>query len=543
MASAAQVVDTEGLTDGQVLRAMVANGELTILDVMDAHPWFKGQELGPAAPWTSWRAFIAACYGLPMTAEELRIFRQCTGRQNPPKAKAKEAWLIVGRRGRKSAIAALIGVWEGVLRDHTSALAPGERALIPIIAKNKAEAETIRSFITALMTSRNLREFLQKRVTGDTIELSTNVDIEVKAVSLTAGRSRCVPAALLDEIAFFKSEDSVHPDKDVVDGIRPAMATVENGILVALSSPYDKRGLLWETYSSHFGKEDDPILVWQADTLTMHDSPRIREHVADAYKQDDVAAEAEYGAKFRTDIGPYVRPESVDKAIMVGVEQVPFDPAKPKACYAFADPSEGSQDSFSLAIADNGLGSKGPSVRVVYIREWKPPFNPDEVADQISEVMKSYRLTQLEGDRVGGVWLRDLLSKRGISYFLASLTKNQIYREVLPRFNTNSVLLVDNFVLHKQLKRLERKLSRSGDIIDHPPGEHDDLANSACGAIYRAGLSQYDDPKPEQPYADNTYELVRRARAEALEKERHPYSPRPHASPGRLGAYRRKRHI
>jgi replicative DNA helicase len=37
-----------------------------------------------------------------MTPEEQRIYTECTGRKIPPTKKAREAWIIAGRRARKA---------------------------------------------------------------------------------------------------------------------------------------------------------------------------------------------------------------------------------------------------------------------------------------------------------------------------------------------------------------------------------------------------------------------------------------------------------
>jgi hypothetical protein len=45
------------------------------------------------------------------------------------------------------------------------------------------------------------------------------------------------------------------------------MATIPGAMLLCASSPYARRGALWDAHRRHFGKDGDPILVWQADTL------------------------------------------------------------------------------------------------------------------------------------------------------------------------------------------------------------------------------------------------------------------------------------
>ena len=46
------------------------------------------------------------------------------------------------------------------------------------------------------------------------------------------------------------------------------MATT-GGLLVGISSPYARRGLLWQKYRQHYGKDGD-VLVWAAPSLAMN---------------------------------------------------------------------------------------------------------------------------------------------------------------------------------------------------------------------------------------------------------------------------------
>jgi hypothetical protein len=45
----------------------------------------------------AWKAFFAALFGLPMTAEQLAVYKQHTGRTTAPSSPSHEAWLVIGR--------------------------------------------------------------------------------------------------------------------------------------------------------------------------------------------------------------------------------------------------------------------------------------------------------------------------------------------------------------------------------------------------------------------------------------------------------------
>src|SRR5438067_1627638 len=124
----------------------------TILDVMD-HPaiwagWFRDRNT-----WQPWRAFLAALFGLPLEFDaDLDLYRRCTGRQEPPAGGATEAWLVVGRRGGKSMILALIACYLAVFRDWRPYLSPGETGTIKVIATDRRQARVIHRYCRALLT-------------------------------------------------------------------------------------------------------------------------------------------------------------------------------------------------------------------------------------------------------------------------------------------------------------------------------------------------------------------------------------------------------
>ena len=59
---------------------------------------------------------------------------------------------------------------------------------------------------------------------------------------------------ICDELAFWRSEDAANPDYEVLAALRPAMVTIPNSILLCASSPYARRGALWDAFCKHFRK-------------------------------------------------------------------------------------------------------------------------------------------------------------------------------------------------------------------------------------------------------------------------------------------------
>ena len=149
----------------------------------------------------------------------------------------------------------------------------------------------------------------------------------------------------------------------------------------------------------------------------------------------------------------------------------------------FVDPSGGSSDSFTLAIAhkENELGVLDA------LREVIPPFSPEGVTTEFADLCKRYRITEVRGDRYGGEWPREQFRKQGITYELSDHAKGLLYLNTLPLLNSAKVRLLDNKRLVSQLVGLERTTARGGrDSIDHARGGHDDVANACAGALLLA---------------------------------------------------------
>jgi len=87
---------------------------MDILQALDDRAVFSPSFRDPET-WKAWRAYLAALFALEMTEEQLAVYRECTGREDPPSDPAKESWLVVGRRGGKSFVLALIGTFLAVL--------------------------------------------------------------------------------------------------------------------------------------------------------------------------------------------------------------------------------------------------------------------------------------------------------------------------------------------------------------------------------------------------------------------------------------------
>jgi hypothetical protein len=122
-------------------------------------------------------------------------------------------------------------------------LSPGERAVVLLIAVDRDQAKILIRYINGILAAPVLQTLVVGE-TADTVELRGNVVIEVVTRSYRSVRGRSVCAALLDELAFWRSDDSANPDSDVLNAIRASMATFAGKPWwIGASSPYSRRGV------------------------------------------------------------------------------------------------------------------------------------------------------------------------------------------------------------------------------------------------------------------------------------------------------------
>ena len=242
---------------------------MTIIDAMHDPAlfglWFRDRE-----SWRAWEAFLAALFGLPMTEGAAEIYAKHTGLTTAPTQQAREAWVVAGVRGGKSLIAALVAVFLACFRDYAQYLAPGERARVMVLAGDREQAGVIFGYVRAFLDIPLLRQLVMNE-TRESLELSNRVVITIQTASFRRVRGYTCAAVICDEVAFWPTDEAgANPDGEILKALRPRMTTIPGAMLIAISSPYARRGALWEAYRKHYGQDGDPVLVWQAPTTAMN---------------------------------------------------------------------------------------------------------------------------------------------------------------------------------------------------------------------------------------------------------------------------------
>jgi len=438
--------------------------------------------------WATWRALLVAMMGEPLTNAERTRFTAVTGRECEPLQRVEEFLGVIGRRGGKDRAASVLATYLAALVDWSHILAPGERPIVLCIGPDERQAKITLRYIEGVLGTSPILAGMVTNKTADTIELNNGIAIESRASNFRRIRGVTAVAVIATEAAFwFDETGSGNSDTEILNAIRPALATT-GGPLIIITSPYRRRGEVWNIFKDHFGADGDPqILVAQGASNILN--PTLPQKVIDrAMARDMASAQAEYFAQFRTDLADYVAREAVEDCIDRGVRERP--PRGDVSYAAFIDPSGGSSDSMTLAIGH--LDDKDHVV-IDVLREITAPFDPESAVGEFVTTLRNYGIRKVVGDRYGGAWASQAFEKRMIRYEHSDRNKSELYVDLLPRLNARTVALLDNPRAVNQICGLERRTARGGrDSIDHGPGGHDDLANVIAGvsSTLGAGISR-----------------------------------------------------
>jgi hypothetical protein len=160
-----------------------------------------------------------------------------------------------------------------------------------------------------------------------------------------SGKSR-IAAAVSIYLALFQKHKLAHGEKGVAL-VLAALATT-NGVLIGISTPYRKLGLLFQKFRDHFGVDDDNILVVRGASKTFN--PTLSDSTIAAQRAaDPTAAGAEWHAEFRADIGAFLDDQSIDAAVDYS-RPLELPPRENTLYHTFVDMGGGRHDASTIGI-------------------------------------------------------------------------------------------------------------------------------------------------------------------------------------------------
>jgi hypothetical protein len=456
--------------------ARLAKGNLfmNIIEFVEDRELVNDLSLSPAQ-----KMGLKAVYGLPLTTAERSLFKQTTGLSKyVPKEQSGVTFILGRRSGKSDKLASNIALYEACVREHK--LSVGETGVVMIVSSElKRQSRIVFDYCLGKLQRSKILKRMIKRTTSDEIELRNGISIQVYPCNIARIRGASLAAFIGDECAFWKHEGR-SIDKEVLDSARPGLS-FEYSKMIKISSPYMMRGEVWNDYRQYHGKAGSPVLVFQGSTELFYPGfSKLK--LAAARLRDLVAFDAEYMARFRADLSGMYDPAVIDAAVDPDrPTELPF--RKDAGSYAgFVDVAGGGgKDSYAVAIGH----LEGQKIVVDVIRSRRPKFNPEEVTAQYSELLKSYGIGRVTGDKFSGDWASNAYAKFGILYERSEKTKSECYLEAEGPFNTGRVNLPNREAAIVQLKGLVRKARSGGhDSVDTDAGQPEDEANVVAGLIW-----------------------------------------------------------
>ncbi len=441
-------------------------------------PWFRGPS------WDGWKGMLKAAHGIPMRSEEIKLFQKLAER-DPPRRQVREFWVCGGRRLGKDSIASLSTGHAAAFFDGDKKLRRGERALFLSLACSRDQGRIALEYTRSYFGKDGIRplQAMIERETRDGLELSNATEIAVGTNDFRGVRGRAIARAILSEVAFYKSDDSATPDIETYRAILPAMSTIDDAMLLGISSPHAKSGLLWQKFCEHYGRNDEDVLFIKAPTIELN--PTVdRRLIEKAIAEDPDAANAEWNALFREGVSGLIGSEALRRVIVP--DRKARKPERGQSYVCFVDGASGVVGGDSFCAAWAHLDKTTDRAILDQIYERRPPFNADDCIYEITAICRQYGCDRVIGD----AWAGDLLRQRwvaltGASYEVSNRSKSQIYLDWLPLVSSMRVEMLDDDRAVQQALGLERRATRGSnrEIVDHNPQTRDDRINAIAGAL------------------------------------------------------------
>src|SRR6516164_8319890 len=465
--------------------------------------------------WT-WRVVAKMIDGIPLAEpRDIELFKQCTGRNQLPIKPVHRLILLAGRRAGKDRFLSACAVWRAALcadwRKHISA---GEQAVVLLLGTDRKQAGILRHYCEGLLRVPMLAQEIMRQ-TGELIKFKNGASLEIATNDARLVRGRSAIAVLGSECCHWRTdEQSDSSDEEVVGAAEPSMALCpDGGRLVLGSSVHRKRGYMFRKFKQLHGNNDAEDVCWFATSSVMN--PELPAHVIEkALAEDAPRARAEYLNVWREDVNDFIPADLVESCTDFGVRERALQSGV--RYFAYCDASSGLGNSFTLAIAH-----RGPPHMLDVVREVRPRFVPAQVIADFAQLLKLYKITEIQGDKYAIGFHEAEWRTHGIKFTACKRTTSENYLQALPLLLAGRVRLVDNVILRNQLSSLERCAS-AGDRETVTHAQHasarDDLACAACGAMVLAasqlsflerwGPALADEP-PARSQESNAQRMVR----------------------------------
>jgi len=200
-----------------------------------------------------------------------------------------EVLLVVGRRGSKNFLGAIVGAWVTwhILNDQTVATEAGVKTVtIPVYAGKKQQAvdnqfrDLARLITTASCFGRyianvsndRLALYSQAQLEAPTVPAARDAALQIRAgeTTMTDPRGPAAPMVFFDEFAHLQGAGSTANSTYLYAAAVPSLAQFDkHSIVLQTSSPWDRDGQLFESYQRALAIDSATGLATEPDMLAI----------------------------------------------------------------------------------------------------------------------------------------------------------------------------------------------------------------------------------------------------------------------------------
>ena len=373
-------------------------------------------------------------------------------------------------------------------------LGKGQVALVPIVApKLKLATECLSMVKGEVQAHSFLSTMLVNPDSSESVVLQRpdGKRVSIEPIAATAGggavRGRNIPAALLEECAFFRDDNYKVNDNEIFSAIVPRV--LPGGQVLLVSSPWVRSGLLYTLHRENFGRPST-TLVAHAPTLVMRSDPLVHEMAERERKRDADNFKTEFDAEFQdVSVSQFFDETTIERCVSDDAQ--PHAQAPRGATIVHGGDFGFVHDSSTLVTVHwhNGIATVA---EVVEVRpEHGAPLRPSAVCAAFARVMQRQGGDTLIADSHYRESVREHLEAEGL--YLATAPEGQAgkastYVRARALMREGRVRLPRHARLLQQLREVvARPTSGGGLSVGSPrgPGGHGDLVSALVLALWQ----------------------------------------------------------
>ncbi len=395
--------------------------------------------------------------------------------------------LALGRRSGKTAMSALVALWDCLLRPELDQMVrPGETRYAVCVATNHSQS---RLLVNAARATVESSPGLSPLIAGSTenelrflLPSGARTALRAFPCSSRGGRGWPVSCLVLDEAAHFHADSDGHQTLDrVFSALVPATAQFgELARVIVGSTPYGSENLFADLYAKAVSGEMRDARAHHATTAEMN--PTITpEFLSQEAERDPDHFPSEYLAEFATSGDSYL---DFDRITISDHRTLPPDAGT--NWIVGLDPAF-SKDDFGIAVV--GCERTDPRRLLIGHVEAIPPSGFTGAVDEVARIAERYGAGRVITDQYSATALTERLRWEGLNvhtHVMTGQSKTQVFSELRARLYDGTLEIPNDAALIAELRRLRAKFSGSGASVEAPRvgGSHGDRAAALSLAVF-----------------------------------------------------------